>query len=201
MPGRCNKIEQAFNETARRFASTPGSPRMAILNCDLQPILCHSWAAAAGSLWAFSARTPPSPVDIYIKKLNLTTTTTEDLISLEADQSKQGWRQLTSPLHPFDGKLAELGLSVAFGHASWALSRIPSWFVILAVSVSTRMLLYVLPQLGAGWGRVHRPSTDVGGCRRRRLDSMIMPDKDVGVGVRLAPRPRKKSSRSQSSSG
>ncbi|KAG6037573.1 hypothetical protein E4U41_004907 [Claviceps citrina] len=141
--GHCGTIEKAFNETAAKFAVVPGSPLVGIVNCDDQPILCNAWSAGAGSIWSFSMLPPPAPVEIYKKRLNLTTTTSEDLDQLHAAESKDeaGFVLLDSWFHPFHGKMTELGLSVPYGYAMWALGLVPNWLFMLVVSFASRSVM------------------------------------------------------------
>ncbi|GAO16656.1 uncharacterized protein UV8b_00780 [Ustilaginoidea virens] len=143
--GHCGKVEQAFNETAAKFALLPGSPLMGILNCDDQPILCNAWSASVGSLWSFSVLPPPAPVDIYKKRLNLTSTTSDDLVDLKSESAeskdKAGFVPLNSWFHPFNGKVTELGLSVPYGYLMWAFGLVPNWLFMLIVSFASRSIM------------------------------------------------------------
>ena len=139
--GHCGKIEQAFNETAAKFAVTPGSPHVGYLNCDDQPILCNSWSTATGYIWSFNILPSPAPVDIYKKRLNLTTTTSSDLVALNSAKSKEDWTLLDSWFHPFNGKATEFGLSVPYAYAMWAFNLVPNWLFMLVVSFASRSMM------------------------------------------------------------
>lgn len=138
--GRCDKIEQVFNETAGRFAILPSAPHMATLNCDEQPVLCNSWSATPGSIWAFEMLPPPAAIDIYRSRLNLTTTTSDELVALHTDGTKK-MTPLDSWFHPFNGKAAELGLAVPFGYAMWAFGLVPNWAFMIIVSMVSRSMM------------------------------------------------------------
>lgn len=112
-----------------------------MLNCDDQPILCNSWSAGPGSIWAFDMLPAPAPIDIYKKRLNLTTTTSETLVNLQAADNRPGFVLLDSWFHPFDGKVAELGLSVPYGYAMWAFGLLPNWLFMLIVSFASRSMM------------------------------------------------------------
>lgn len=140
-PGHCAKVEQAFNETAAKFALTPGSPHMAFVNCDDQPILCNSWAASTAQVWSFAMLPPPGPVEIYKKRLNLTTTTSADLVALHASKTKAEWTLVDSVFHPFTGKVAELGLAVPYGYVMWAFGLVPNWLFMVIVSIASRSMM------------------------------------------------------------
>lgn len=141
--GHCGNVEQAFNETAAKFAILPGSPHMGIVNCDDQPILCNSWSAGAGSIWSFHMLPAPAPVDIYKKRLNLSSTTSEELVNLRSAESKDkaGFVLIDSWFHPFNGKATELGLSVPYGYAMWAFGLVPNWLFMIIVSMASRSMM------------------------------------------------------------
>ncbi|PHH59682.1 hypothetical protein CDD81_2684 [Ophiocordyceps australis] len=134
-------IEQAFNETAAKFALTPGSPHVAYLNCDHQPILCNSWSASTANLWSFAMLPPPAPITIYSKRLNLTTTTSDGLVALHSAGNKEGWTEVDSWFHPFNGIATELGLSVPYAYIVWAFKLIPNWLFMLIVSFASRSMM------------------------------------------------------------
>ncbi|KAI3341503.1 hypothetical protein F4824DRAFT_315789 [Ustulina deusta] len=139
--GHCGKVEAAFNETASMFAGEPDTPHMALLNCDNQPVLCNAWSAPVGSLWVFEMLPEPSPINIFTKRLNLTTTTYQDLISLHVDGYKTVAKEHDGLFHPFNGQLAQNGLSVPVGYILWASSLIPSWAFMILVSLFSRRMM------------------------------------------------------------
>ncbi|OAA63069.1 hypothetical protein ISF_04945 [Cordyceps fumosorosea ARSEF 2679] len=138
--GQCEKVEKAFNETAGRFTITPKAPHMAILNCEDERVLCNAWSAGVGSIWAFDMLPEPAAIDIYKRRLNMTTTTADDLVTLQA-KGKKSFELLDSWFHPFNGKLAELGLSIPVGYAFWAFSLVPNWAFMLIVSMVSRTIM------------------------------------------------------------
>ncbi|KFG79396.1 hypothetical protein MANI_009532 [Metarhizium anisopliae] len=162
--GHCGKVEQAFNETAAKFAILPGSPHMGMLNCDDQPILCNAWSAGAGSIWSINMLPAPATVDIFKKRLNLTSTTSEDLVKLNSAESKQaaGFVPLDSWFHPFNGKATELGLSVPYGYVMWAFGLVPNWLFMLIVSFASRSFMGNRMQPGAGAPGAARPGAAAG---------------------------------------
>jgi len=141
LKGHCGKIEQAFNETAAKFAITPGSPRMAYLNCDDQPILCNSWGVGTGYVWSFNMLPPPAQIDIYKKRLNFTTTASSDLVAASKSKEGHGWVKLDSWFHPFEGKAAELGLAVPWGYLVWGFNLVPNWLFMILVSFISRSMM------------------------------------------------------------
>ncbi|KAK3304624.1 uncharacterized protein B0T15DRAFT_537093 [Chaetomium strumarium] len=147
--GHCNKVEAAFNESAKSFANLPASQspqHLGYVNCDDQPVLCNAWSANTGALWLFEMLPAPANVDIYAKRLNLTTTTTQDIVdAYKADKAdaETGWRRIDPEgyFHPFHGKFAKWGLAVPLAYFFWALSAIPSWGMMLIVSFLSRTMM------------------------------------------------------------
>lgn len=113
---------------------------MAILNCEDQPVLCNSWSAGAGYIWAFDMVPEPAPVDVYKRRLNMTSTTSDDLVTLHST-GKKSFELIDSWFHPFNGKLAEFNLAVPVGYALWAFSLIPNWAFMLIVSMASRTFM------------------------------------------------------------
>jgi hypothetical protein len=139
--GRCGRVEEAFKQAAAKFAVLPNSPHMAIVNCDDQPILCNSWAATPSWLWAFQMLPEPAPIDIYKKRLNTTTTTSDDIVALKSTDRAESMVLLESRFHPFDGQITQMGLAVPIAYALWAFSLVPSWLFMLVISMVSRTMM------------------------------------------------------------
>lgn len=139
--GRCDRLETAFHGAAAKFAELPTTPHMGVLNCDDQPILCNSWSANVGNIWAFHMLPKPAPVDIYKKRLNLTTVTTDEIVQLQEAGNKEDFVLLESFWHPFNGKAAELGLSIPLGYLLWVFNLVPQWAFMLIVSFASRSMM------------------------------------------------------------
>ncbi|KAI1179620.1 hypothetical protein F4777DRAFT_438773 [Nemania sp. FL0916] len=139
--GHCGRVEAAFNETAGKFAVELGSPHMALLNCDNQPVLCNAWSAPVGSLWILEMLPEPSPISIFTKRLNLTTTTSDDLIQLHKDGYRTVAREHDGLFHPFNGALAQYGLSIPAGWILWGFGLLPSWAFMILISLFSRRMM------------------------------------------------------------
>ncbi|KAF7534654.1 hypothetical protein G7Z17_g13333 [Cylindrodendrum hubeiense] len=140
--GRCDKVEAAFKETAAKFALLEQAPHMGYLNCDDQPILCNAWSTGTSNLYVFEMLPSPAPIDIYKKRLNMTTTTSEDLVNLFETGSKDEFKLLEAGwFHPFQGKAVEFGIAVPFGYVMWAFGLIPNWMFMLVVSFVSRTMM------------------------------------------------------------
>ena len=145
--GHCEKVEKAFNASAARFSLLPKAPHMALINCDDQPVLCNSWSASSGTVWAIDMVPPPSPVEIYRKRMNLTSTTDQTFVDLYKKGDKEGWTYHDGYFHPFNGPLAKNGLSVPIGYFFYFFNAIPSWAMMLVVSFFSRSMMSVVLRL------------------------------------------------------
>ncbi|KAK3387716.1 hypothetical protein B0H63DRAFT_164324 [Podospora didyma] len=139
--GHCGKVETAFNESVTKFATQSKSPHVGILNCDNEPILCTSWSASTGALWVFEMLPAPAPIDVYWKRLNLTTTTSDDILKVAGKDGKKSLYLIDSYFHPFDGVLAKNGLALPIGYLLWGFNAIPSWAMMLIVSFFSRSMM------------------------------------------------------------
>ncbi|KAI0878775.1 hypothetical protein GGS24DRAFT_341507 [Hypoxylon argillaceum] len=139
--GHCGKVDAAFNEAAGKFAAESGSPHMAFLNCDDQPVLCNAWSAPVGTLWIFEMLPEPSPISIFAKRLNLTTVTSDDLVQLQKSGYKTVAKEHDGLFHPFNGPLAQNGLSIPVGYLLWAFGLLPSWAFMILVSLFSRRMM------------------------------------------------------------
>ncbi|KAI0393203.1 hypothetical protein F5Y17DRAFT_459082 [Xylariaceae sp. FL0594] len=139
--GHCDKVEAAFNETAAKFAKDESAPHMALLNCDDQPVLCNAWFAPAGNLWIFEMLPAPASINLWTKRLNLTTTTSDDLLQLHKNGYKQEARLSEGLFHPFNGFVAQNGLTTPVGYILWAFTLVPSWAFMIFVSFFSRRMM------------------------------------------------------------
>jgi hypothetical protein len=108
-------------------------------------VLCNSWSANTGGLWIFQVLPEPAPVEILTRRMNLTTVTAKDIVDAVAapDRLADGWHVYDREgyFHPFEGKLAKMGLSLPLGYFFWALNAIPSWGLMLIVSFISRSMM------------------------------------------------------------
>jgi hypothetical protein len=86
---------------------------------------------------------PPAPIDIYSRRLNLTTTTSKELIDLNNNPAKYGedFKPLDSVFHPFDGWFAKNSLLIPMGYVLWGMSVVPNWAFMLIVSFISRSMM------------------------------------------------------------
>lgn len=144
--GQCERTETAWNKSATVFAVTPRSPNLAYINCDEQPVLCHTWFAGPIAIWYIELPIP-SPdqskpaTTIHVVPLNGTTVTAEEIVAIYKDKTFEQRPVLDSMFHPFDGQLTQLGLNVPAAYILWAFGIVPSWTIMLGMSFLTRTLM------------------------------------------------------------
>ncbi|KAI0098580.1 hypothetical protein F4776DRAFT_669297 [Hypoxylon sp. NC0597] len=139
--GHCGRIEAAFNETAEKWAATPDAPHTALLNCENQPVLCNAWSAPVGAIWIFEILPEPAPVDIWTKRFNMTTVTSDDIVALREEGFKSSAKLHDGFFHPFNGPLAKNGLATPVGWILWAFNLLPSWAFMILVSIFSRTMM------------------------------------------------------------
>lgn len=142
-PGYCNKAEAAFNETVSRFAgmAETDTPNMAMLNCDDETILCNAWGCGPGTLWIIDLLPPPAEVDVHFKRLNLSSVTADDVAKYLDPAARGDLKTLETIFHPWNSKIAELGLSVPIGYLTYYFSMVPNWLFMFALSAISRTMM------------------------------------------------------------
>lgn len=83
----------------------------------------------------------PSPINIFTKRLNLTTVTSDDLIQLQKDGYRTVAEEHDGVFHPFNGALAQNGLSIPAGYLLWAFGLLPSWAFMIFISLFSRRMM------------------------------------------------------------
>lgn len=139
--GMCTQVETAFNESALAFATLPSAPHLGYINCDQQPVLCNSWAAGPPVVWIFDVDAPGKPVDIHIQRLNTSTTTAKSFLDLHRTKRYLKNSPYEGYFHPFNGPIAEYGLSTPLGYALWVFGLVPSWMFMIGVSFLSRTMM------------------------------------------------------------
>lgn len=119
----------------------PNAPHAALLNCENEPVLCNSWSAITGTLWVFEMLPPPAPIDVYLKRFNLSSTTSQTFLDVHAKDNKDDFYHHDGYFHPFDGVLAQNHLAVPIGYIFWLFNAVPSWAMMLGVSFLSRTMM------------------------------------------------------------
>lgn len=93
-------------------------------------------------MWLFEMLPEPAPIDIYIKRLNLTTATPDTVVELYKSRGdKSQFKKKDGYFHPFDGELAKYGVAIPVAYLLWGLGVVPSWAMMLAISFISRTMM------------------------------------------------------------
>lgn len=156
--GRCDTVDKAWNASIPILSVLPNAPNFGLIDCERQGILCTTWAAGVPSLYLFKVpisapdQTPPT-TPLYIKPLNLTTTTAADIVSFYAQEEyaaktidpktgKEVDQYLyDSYFHPINGQLKVFGLLDPLGYLMWGMSQIPSFVFMILISFVSRNIM------------------------------------------------------------
>lgn len=145
--GHCHKIEVDFNETAAILAADATAPKLGYINCDQQGVLCATWTARPPTIWWISRPHPrpgqevPPESSIRITYPGYNGSSVQDLVALHTGKKYEEGYLLESIFQPFDGQLKQYGINKIVGYIYFALSSIPSWGYMLAVSMFTRNVM------------------------------------------------------------
>lgn len=138
----CHNLDVAFNETAALLAADPTAPKLGVLNCDNAKALCATWTAKPPTIWhirRFGGEDPKN--EVRVNFLNFSTTTAGEMVALHTgNKYEEGW-EYEGVFHLFDGWLARNGLLNPVGYVIWAFGVIPSWGVMLVISLVSRTFM------------------------------------------------------------
>jgi hypothetical protein len=106
-----------------------------------------AWSAGVPAIWHFltpaTASSPNALTDLRIIRLNTTTVTTDDIISIPSSSGSRylDYKTYDGMMHPIDGTFQKFGVAVPFGYVLWALGAVPSWFMMLLISFASRQIM------------------------------------------------------------
>lgn len=145
--GRCTRAETAFNESVLLLAAStnPPPPRLALLDCESDGVLCHAWAVSPPSILHLQLPQPladqsTSASTVRSIRLNSTTVTAPQIAALHLEEKYLETEPYEGYFHPFDGPLAEYGLQIPLGYAVHYFSMIPSWAFMIGISFFSRSI-------------------------------------------------------------
>ncbi|KAK6845588.1 hypothetical protein PG995_015698 [Apiospora arundinis] len=116
-------------------------PHTGYLNCEHEPVLCNSWSVPTGTVWIFEMLPEPAPIDIWVKRFNLTTTTSDDIVARHSEGYKKTFALHEGTFHPFNGWWAQNHLSLPVGYVLWFFNVVPSWLLMLVLSFVSRSMM------------------------------------------------------------
>ncbi|KAM0719719.1 hypothetical protein Q7P37_003852 [Cladosporium fusiforme] len=144
--GMCKKAEEAFNGSVALLSATPNPPNLAYLNCDTDGPLCHAWSLTPPKVLhlqipqPLADQTTPASTARYIP-VNRTTISAPNVAAISLEEKYKNTEPYEGIFHPFNGFLAENGLSIPVGYAIWGFSKIPSWAFMIGVSFVSRNIM------------------------------------------------------------
>jgi hypothetical protein len=132
--------------TLPRLPFQPNAPKLAIIDCETENILCNSWSIGAPSLYHFRIPKPladqSAPVpEVRYQPLNRTSTTIETFKALVVDKELEATAPYEGLFHPFNGALQQYNLAVPYGYATWGLAKMPSWLPMILISFFSRTFM------------------------------------------------------------
>lgn len=137
-------------ESVALLSRDASAPRLASVDCESSEILCGAWACQTPAVWFFLVPKPgpdqsQPPTLITEHPLNATSVTNDDIVSIHSRQTYLSRPPVQGMLHPFDGWVAKAGLTVPMAYTLYALGKIPSWAMMLGISLFSRNFMSVLP--------------------------------------------------------
>ena len=146
--GRCDSVEQAWNQSAALFAADPTAPNLGYVDCDTNRLLCSIWVAGPPAIWYIQLPTTAPDqskpaTTIHVIPLNTTTTGAQDIVKIHTEKEYKKTPVYEGMMHPFDGILAKLGLNIVAGYIMYGFAVIPSWVFMIGISMFSRTLMYV----------------------------------------------------------
>ena len=147
--GHCHNLHVSWNESAAILAADPLAPNLGLIDCDNDRVLCAIWTAKPPTIWHIQRPAPGQALegrevgksDIRVNYLNYTTTTASDMVALHTGSKYKDGYLIEHSYHLFDSWLAEKGLLDAFGWVMFLVNLVPSWTIMLTISMVTRTLM------------------------------------------------------------
>lgn len=126
------------------FQRDPSAPKLAVLNCDNEELLCGMFGAHLGSIMMFLRPQPnlegeKTPLTVHYQ--NLTTVTNTEITRIHTRKEYMYVDRYEGFLHPFDSPLSQYGLNVPLAYVLIITSKIPSWAMLMGVSLFSRTFL------------------------------------------------------------
>ena len=146
--GRCGHAEAEWNRSVARLSASRNAPHLAMLDCEAQPVLCNAWALGAPSIvhmllpQPLADQSTPATSVRYIT-LNSTAVSSADIVAIHAEETYKLEKPYEGLWHPFDGPLAKTGMNINLGWALWGIAQIPSWMIMLSITMGSRFIMYV----------------------------------------------------------
>ncbi|KAF2724007.1 hypothetical protein K431DRAFT_337000 [Polychaeton citri CBS 116435] len=144
--GSCTHSEKAWNESVALMAVAPNPPNLALIDCETEPILCHSWAVGAPSVQHFLIPQPlpdqsQPGTTMHSININRTSVTATELANIHLKKTYLESDAYDGMFQPFDGQLAKYGIAVPVAYVVWGLNKVPSWMFMIGISFFSRTFM------------------------------------------------------------
>ncbi|KAL1305210.1 hypothetical protein AAFC00_002128 [Neodothiora populina] len=144
--GVCGHAEAEWNKSIPLIAASKEPPRLVVLNCETDPVLCNAWAAGPPTVMYMQL---PKPLEdqstpatsVYSIALNRTSVTAGEIAAIHTDAKYAEKAPYEGYFHPFDGQLAQYGLAIPFGYAVYYFNMVPSWAMMVGISFLSRTFM------------------------------------------------------------
>ncbi|KAI5292532.1 hypothetical protein KEM52_006286 [Ascosphaera acerosa] len=146
--GRCGQLNKAWEDAIPLFSLDPTSPSLARLDCEKEGLLCNT--ILANPPYIHHIRIPIKdaehpdvrpPTEIVQVRLNTSTVNPDTVYDLHAKNVWKDFTPNTSFMHPFDSQLARSGLLIPFGYVLYGFSKVPSWLLMVSISMFSRTIM------------------------------------------------------------
>lgn len=144
--GRCERAEQAWNESVPLISASTSPPELALLDCETDPVLCLSWSVRPPSVLHFQLPQPladqSTPATTFRPiYLNRTTVTAPEIAAIHLQETYKEKEPYTGMFHPFDSLMAQYGVLQYAGWVLWGFNQVPSWLFMVVVSMVSRTMM------------------------------------------------------------
>ncbi|GAM84488.1 hypothetical protein ANO11243_024840 [Dothideomycetidae sp. 11243] len=144
--GLCARADREFNKSVPLLSALKGTPNLGRLDCDQEKVLCHAWSASPPSVLYFRVPQPladqsSQATEVRYIYLNHTSVTATEFTALYTQGKYKNTPVYEGMWHPFDGALARNGLAIPLGYVFWTFGLVPSWMIMIAISMFSRTVL------------------------------------------------------------
>jgi len=144
--GTCGNATAAWNKSVPVLAASSSGPKLAVLDCEKEQILCNSWVAAPPAIYHFllpkplADQTKPATTVRYIP-LNRTSVTAQEITELHYKKKYLETPPYEGYFHPFDSIMAQTGANIPLAYAMWGMALMPSWLPMILISLFSRTFM------------------------------------------------------------
>lgn len=144
--GRCGNATLAWNHSIPLLSVESHPPKLAILDCEMEPVLCNSWLAHPPAIWhVLLPRSRPdqsgAEPTVRILPLNTTSIDSSEIMEIHTKQKYLEQAPYEGIFHPFNGFIHHYHLGDTVGYIMYSFSRIPTWASMIVVSLVSRSLM------------------------------------------------------------